>query len=83
MSLDTESIPSQRKKTKPKSKPKVINLYKLYDILEVKPPAIEKTYSYEADLLSFMVDRNQKIKEEMKNWEKRYTQLKNSKKQRK
>lgn len=50
----------ERKVEKPK--PRVINLFKLYDILNIRQPIIDKPYGVRTELEASMTERNQIIK---------------------
>jgi hypothetical protein len=57
--LATEKRIEERKK----AKPKVINLFKLYDILDIKAFPADRSGTYRDELESGMNERNQRIRD--------------------
>lgn len=63
---------SKRLDERKKVKPRVLNLFKLYDILEIRPPAADRPYTLREELQAGMTERNQLVRESIRKWERRW-----------
>jgi hypothetical protein len=67
--LATSKRVEERRKEK---RPRVINLFRLYDVLDIRPPPLDRPYTLKEELQQGMNDRNQLVREAIRQWEKRW-----------